>query len=303
MPLFLGVDAGGTKTHAVLVNEQGVLVHEATSGPGNPLSAGDDAALGALQNAVHQTLSDDARSKLAGAHFGMAGAGRPADARKALRLAKALELPCPVSVSDDAKISFYSAADPPGAVLISGTGSIAVAYTKAGEEHRAGGHGYLLGDEGSGYWIGRELVRETLRAADGRNESTALTESVPRLLGFSSLDEVVSAVYAGDVGRADIAALASGIVDLEGPTISKILDEAANELVLCVQAVLYRAGIEDDTPNFVLSGGLLSGDTPLRARVEDRLLEALPGARIPRKLPAPALGAARLARLEHGGFA
>lgn len=303
MPAFLGVDAGGTKTHAVLTDEMGVVVSEATAGPGNPLSVGEVLALASLRDATRQAIAGSSEDDLRAAHFGMAGAGRPADARRAERLLRSLGLLCPVAVSDDAKIAFYAASDPPGAVLVCGTGSLAVAYAEGGRPYRSGGHGYLLGDEGSGYWIGREAVRAALRSADGRGEPTALVKAVPELLSQASLDEVVSAVYAGEIGRLELAALAAGLAELDDPEITRIFASAADELVVAVRATLSGAGIGARSPALVLSGGLLRSDL-LRRSVEERLKRALPpGARILAGGPAPAVGAARLARLAVGGAA
>lgn len=297
-PLFLGVDAGGTKTHAVLAREDGTLVAEARSGPGNPLSAGDCAALASLRAVVYELLARDARMTLGGAHFGVAGAGRPEDLERVERLVRSLKLPCPATVSDDAKVAFHAAADPPGAVLICGTGSIAVAFTPDGTEYRAGGHGYLLGDEGSGYWIGREAVRVALRSADGRGEPTELERIVPEILGRASLEEVVSAAYAGEIDRPEMAALAVRILELEDFEAARIIAAATGELVLAVRTVLAAAGIEAVSPRLVLSGGLLGEGSVLRERMEYHLGQDLPSARIVRgEVSAPAVGAARLARL------
>jgi N-acetylglucosamine kinase-like BadF-type ATPase len=294
--MYLGVDAGGTKTHAVLTDENGVVISEATSGPGNPLSVGEAVALISLRDATRGAITGYSEAALRAAHFGMAGAGRPTDAGRAERLVRSLDLPCPVTVSDDAKAAFYAAADPPGVVLVCGTGSLAVAYAGDGRQHRSGGHGYLLGDEGSGYWIGREAVRAALRSADGRGEPTALVRAVPALLGLASLEEVVSAVYAGGIGRPELAALAAGLARLDDTEIARIFASAADELVLAVRAALSGAGIESEAPALVLSGGLLRGG-PLRRSVEERLKRALPHrVSILAGGTAPAMGAARLAR-------
>lgn len=300
-PLFLGVDAGGTKTHAVLAREDGTPVAEARSGPGNSLSVGNHVALASLRTVVYKLLAKDARMQLGGAHFGVAGAGRPEDLERVERIVRSLKLPCRATVSDDAKVAFYAAADPPGAVLICGTGSIAAAYTVDGGEYRAGGHGYLLGDEGSGYWIGREAIRTALRSADGRGEPTELVRSVPEALMRASLGEVVSAVYAGEIGRPEMAALAVRVLELEDPVAAEISAAAAEELVLAVQAVLAAARIEAASPKLVLSGRLLGEDSVLRGMVGSRLARDLPSIRIVRRIVStPAVGAARLARIEAG---
>ncbi|ABG03595.1 ATPase, BadF/BadG/BcrA/BcrD type [Rubrobacter xylanophilus DSM 9941] len=289
-PLYLGVDAGGTKTHAVLVDADGEMIAEATAGPGNPLSAGEGVARRSLEGAVREALRF---GRPAAAHLGFAGAGRRRDLERIEALVRSLGLPCPFTVSDDAKIAFYAVAGPPGAILVCGTGSIAVAYAPDGASCRAGGHGYLLGDEGSGYWIGREAVRAALRAADGRGGPTRLVEKVPELLGFASLDEVVSAVYEGGMGRSGLAGLAKHVLEIEDSAAHRIVSDAADELALSVRAAVESARIEGDPTPLVLSGGLLNGENALRRAVEARLgrdFEVLASN------PVPAIGAARIAR-------
>jgi glucosamine kinase len=286
-PLYLGVDAGGTKTHAVLVDANGEMIAEATAGPGNPLSAGEEAARRSLEGAVREALR---AGRPVAAHLGFAGAGRRGDWERIEALVRSLGLGCPFAVSDDARIAFQAAADPPGAVLVCGTGSIAAAYASDGSAHRAGGYGYLLGDEGSGYWIGREALRAALRAADGRGEPTRL-ESIPGMLGLSSLEEAVSAVYAGRVGCRELAGLAGHVLGVEDPAARRIAREAARELALAVRAAVRRAGLRGGGVPLVLAGGLLREGSVLREMVVSLLpgLDAVPGE------PVPALGAARLA--------
>ncbi|QYJ16824.1 N-acetylmuramic acid/N-acetylglucosamine kinase [Rubrobacter xylanophilus DSM 9941] len=288
MTLYLGVDAGGTKTHAVLADAAGRVIAEAVAGPGNPLSAGEKTARRSLKEALRTVL---VAGEPAAAHLGFAGAGRRGDRRKITHLVRSLGLGCTFSVSDDAEIAFRAVADPPGVVLVCGTGSIAVAYAPDGTAHRSGGHGYLLGDEGSGYWIGREAVRAALRAADGRGEPTRL-EELPAMLGLSSLEEVVSGVYGGRIGRRKLAEISGWVLGVEDPVARRIAREAARELALCVRAASRGAGLRwgSRTP-LVLAGGLLREGGVLREMV----ISMLPGFCAVSGDPVPALGAARLA--------
>lgn len=288
MSLYLGVDAGGTKTHAVLADAVGRVVAETVAGPGNPLSAGEETARRSLEEALRAVL---AAGEPTAAHLGFAGAGRREDRERVSGLVRSLGLSCPFSVSDDARIAFRAAADPPGVVLVCGTGSIAVAYAPDGTAHRSGGHGYLLGDEGSGYWIGREAVRAALRAADGRGEPTRL-EELPAMLGLSSLEEVVSGVYGGRIGRRELAGIADLILGVEDPVARRIAREAARELALSVRAAAQRAGLRRRSRvPLVLAGGLLREGSVLREMV----VSMLPGFGAVPCDPVPAVGAARLA--------
>jgi glucosamine kinase len=292
---WLGVDAGGTKTHAVLMGPDDDVVAEAVAGPGNPLAVGDEHALESWRAAV----ADVTRiARPVAAHFGVAGAGRPDDLARAGRLAVRVGLECPVTLSDDARIAFRANADFPGAILVVGTGSIAVAYDASGAERRAGGHGNLLGDEGSAYWIGVEAVRAALRAADGRGPATALTDLVPRSLGGVSLDGVVSGTYSREIDRTALARLAPEVVGLDDEIARAITTRAVAELGLALEAVSDRgAGVE---AAIVLAGGLLvEGGSVCRLLVQ-RLAETMPHADVRRSDAPPAIGAARIARESDG---
>jgi glucosamine kinase len=290
---WLGVDAGGTKTHAVVLDEDGAKEAEFTGGPGNPLAVGDEVALASWRDVVSAVTDEET---LAGAHFGVAGAGRPADLRRAGQLATRSGLECPISLSDDARIAFRANADFPGAILVAGTGSIAVAYDASGSDRRAGGHGHLLGDEGSAYWIAVAAVRAALRAADGRGPATALTNLVPALLGVGTLDEIVSGVYSSGFDRTALARFAPEVVALEDEVAGKIKARAVDELVAALEAALGHRTGDETALTVVLAGGLLGEQGCLRGSVEERLRDAMPHVRaIPGSTP-PAVGAARLAR-------
>jgi glucosamine kinase len=288
---WLGVDAGGTKTHAVMLDADGAVEAQSTGGPGNPLAAGDEAALASWRAVVSAVVQEEPLA----AHFGVAGAGRPADLRRARQLAARTGLGCPISLSDDARIAFRADAEYPGAILVVGTGSIAVAYDAAGSERRAGGHGYLLGDEGSAYWIATAAVRAALRATDGRGAATSLTDLVPALLGVDSLDEIVSGVYSSGFDRTTLARLAPEVVALDDEVARAIRDRAVDELMAALEAVTGHRTV-DEAFTVVLAGGLLSEHGSLRRPLEERLLVAMPHVQPTPGSTPPAVGAARIAR-------
>jgi glucosamine kinase len=291
---WLGVDAGGTKTHAVLIGPDDDVEAEAIAGPGNPLAVGDEAALGSWRAAVADVIRI---ARPVAAHFGVAGVGRPQDHARASSLAARTGLVCPVTLSDDARIAFRANAEFPGAILVVGTGSIAVAYDDRGAERRAGGHGYLVGDEGGAYWIGVEAVRAALRAADGRGPATALTDLVPRSLGADSLDGVVTGIYSPVIDRTALARLAPEVVALDDEVARAITTRAVTELVLALEAAVSERGdaAEAGLP-IVLAGGLLVEGGSLRRLLVQRLAETMPYADLRRNHASPAVGAARIAR-------
>ena len=173
MTIAVGVDAGGTGSRAVVVRA-GTVVERRDLGPLNVLLHAD--AVDRLARLVTAVGAVEAG-------FGLAGVRSPADAdRLAAELAE--RTGARVAVGDDADAALAGAfRGAPGIVVIAGTGSGAVGRDAAGRNARAGGHGYLLGDEGSGYWIGREAVRAALRAADGTGPPTVLAALVQEAFG------------------------------------------------------------------------------------------------------------------------
>jgi glucosamine kinase len=296
MSLSLGVDAGGTRTIALAIDEGGNEVARAGSGPGNPLAVGDERAAHSLRAAVESVLAELPETPAA-AHFGMAGAGRPRDEERARRLIESLGLDCPAGLSDDATTSFWSEARPPGIVLVAGTGSIAAALGLDGVVVRSGGYGYLLGDEGSGYWIGQQAVRAALRASDGRASATILTEIVHEMLG-RTLDDVISDAHGGRLDRAALAGIAPAVLAADDDVARAITGRAVDELAALVRSCVARLGAVDaqELP-LVLAGGLLVHNEQFRRRLEQSITGIDPRIDPQVLRHSPALGAARLAAM------
>jgi N-acetylglucosamine kinase-like BadF-type ATPase len=161
------------------------------TGPGaNPNSGGDTA--GALTTALRAAVGDLDRSLILNGVFGIAGAGaagRPAAVAAARRAWRAVGLRGSPAVVTDIAVAFAAGSTAPdGIVVFSGTGAGAAAISDGAIKRRADGYGWLVGDEGSAVWLGREAVRAVLAAYDGRGSPTLLAESVPRaLLGAARL--------------------------------------------------------------------------------------------------------------------
>ena len=231
--IAVGVDAGGSGSRAVVVRD-GVVVARRDLGPINVLLHAD--AVDRLAGAV-----TDAGAAAAG--FGLAGLRSDEHARE-LTAELARRTGARVVVGDDTDAALAGAfAGRPGIVVIAGTGSGAAGRDAAGRTVRVGGHGFLLGDEGGGYWIGREAVRAALRAADGTGPATALTAVVQR--AFGSLAGAETEVHRHPTERGllsrlvpDVAAAAAG-PDAEA---ARILAEAAAYLAELAIAVRARLG-------------------------------------------------------------
>lgn len=189
-PYVVGIDAGGTKTRCVVLTLGGALAGTGTGPGANPNSGGDTA--GALTTALREALGDVDRSHVLTGVFGIAGAGsagRPAAVAGARSAWHAVGLRGSPAVVTDIAVAFAAGTSAPkGIVVFSGTGAGAAVINDGTIVQRADGYGWLVGDEGSAVWLGREAVRAALAAYDGRGSPTLLTESVPRaLLGGSAV--------------------------------------------------------------------------------------------------------------------
>ncbi|MEV2210286.1 BadF/BadG/BcrA/BcrD ATPase family protein [Streptomyces sp. NPDC050997] len=325
--LVVGLDAGGTRTRVVLAvadvvaDADGRPLGEGAAGPGNALTVPVPQLTEHLTEAVADAVPERLRGSVVSVVGGFAGAtaASPDDpghvnARSALIAAlRRLGVPAgPVGICSDIEAAFAAAPGTPadGLALVAGTGAVAMRITDRHGTATVDGDGWLLGDDGSGFWIGRAAVRAALRAADGRGPVTVLAETVGRALGLP--DEAVPsgrwtraareayrmhllpAVMAEPPIRlARFAPLVAEAAAAKDAVAQALLDEAADRLTDTVRALEPSPG-----ERIVATGGLLGPDGPLTPRLTARL-HALgltldwvaDGSR----------GAVALARLAHGG--
>src|SRR5262252_9088242 len=159
---YLGIDGGGSKTSFLLVDEYYNEICHIQSGPSNHLSVGTEAAREAIAQGVSH-LTERPNFVCAG----FAGAGRPDSAAFYREVLQSLIPSAQIIIESDAFVASIGAIGiDPGILLISGTGSIVIGRDKARNMFRIGGWGPYFGDEGSGFWIGREAVRDALHSLD-----------------------------------------------------------------------------------------------------------------------------------------
>jgi N-acetylglucosamine kinase-like BadF-type ATPase len=303
--LVVGLDAGGTRTRAVLADARdGRVLGEGAGGPGNALTVPPAPLTAHLAEAVAQAVPEGARGRVVAVAGGFAGAtGADEDdpgRRNALTALQAALREVGVTASalavgSDIEAAFASAPGAPadGLALVAGTGAVAMRITDRHATATVDGDGWLLGDEGSGFWIGREAVRAALRMADGRGAATALADLVGRALGLPAevlpgrLDDprvpdagswprahreayrshLLPAVMAEPPIRlARLAPLAVEAAQAKDPVAEAILEEAADQLAHTVRALYPRRG-----ERVVATGGLLGPDGPLTAPLTARL--------------------------------
>jgi glucosamine kinase len=176
-------------------------------------------------------------------------------------------------VTNDAELALAGLRGEPGVALIAGTGSIALGVDWAGCVVRVGGWGHLIGDEGSGYDIGRRALRVALRMADGREPRGALLDRVLAHFGAGGHEELIERVYA-EQGKSAVAGLAPAVLrEARGGDVvaGAIVREAADELAQAAATAARMISGVDDALALALSGGLLVADGWYRRAVVRRI--------------------------------
>jgi N-acetylglucosamine kinase-like BadF-type ATPase len=285
MDLVVGVDAGGTSTRAVVAEVHGAVIGRGSAGPGNPLTVGFEAAAEAMGSAVRAALGSLPPSRVARGVLGIAGTSclTPGNGLPAYeKVWNSLDLTAPMVVVGDVVTAFAAGAHAPsGVVLIAGTGAIAAHIDGERVVRTVDGNGWLLGDFGSGRWIGLAALRAAVR-----DWSSPFAAAVAGQVSVSSADDLVAWAQRLPFPEIDaLAPLVCRLSQLADPQARAITSSAAAELVSTLDEL-------SPTGPVVLAGSLLSNDTPVREKVRailhTRAVETTTSTD-------PAAGAARLA--------
>jgi len=192
MHKILAIDAGGTSTRAVVADEHGHCTGFGLAGGGNPISAGPEVALDSYSTATRRALAASSADEQTFSCILIAMAGKSGGlppGRISDRL-ESLGVHGPIHLESDLLAMFCSGTpSPEGYALVAGTGSVAARVREHRLERVAGGTGWLLGDDGSGFWIGHRVTRAVVAALDGLGPETALTDLLLTSLGLERMDE------------------------------------------------------------------------------------------------------------------
>jgi glucosamine kinase len=272
-PLVIGGDCGGTSTRVVVTTVDGAVVGRGVGGPGNPVARPPAETAAALVAAVRAALGDLDPGRVVGAVVGVAGYSRLATPEGAAAYASAWStsgVPAPLRTVGDAVVAYAAGGHdvPTGSVLIAGTGAIACEIVDWEVRRRVDGIGWLLGDEGSGFWFGVAAARHTAHALHA-GTSGALVSAVHAAVGGAGPEGFVSAFYA--LARDKMAALAPLVFEAArggDPAAATIVADGADRLSRTLLALPPGAG------PIVLAGGLLTAVPELTAAVQLRLRSA-----------------------------
>lgn len=302
--LVLGIDAGGTKTVCQLANDRAEVLAETKRGGANLQAVGELEVEKVLHEVMEEAIGD--RDIVPAAIcLGIAGVDRQEDASVVRAIMRRIGYKAKTLVVNDALVALEAGApEHPGVVVIAGTGSIAYGRNGLNQAARAGGWGYVLGDEGSGYWIGRAALRAVLRAADRRGPSTRLTGLLLEYYGVAKAQDLIHQVYHGVQRPSAIAALSQCVQSAftAGDAVAiGILRAAADELESSALSVAKRLELVGAAFPFVLSGGIFRAVPWLEEELARRLPLASPRSEVVLLGVEPAIGAVRLALADARG--
>lgn len=275
----VGLDGGGTKTAASVLDGQGKEIFRTLAGAVN--------VNGETEERVRETISrifSDLSSLPGGIEscravcIGAAGISNPKTVPILTDAVRRTGYAGPLFLLGDQETALAGALGrPDGVILIAGTGSICYGKKEDGTAFRAGGWGHLIDDGGSGYAIGRDILSAVVRAQDGRGPATQLSEKVFEALGASSLQEVIAFTYGRGTRKQEIAALAPLVTEAAGKgdgVALEICRKAAEELFLLAQTVQCRMGVSSG--KLAMAGGILLKDPMIQALFLSRMKTRFP---------------------------
>ncbi len=304
--LFLGIDAGGTKTHALIADARGHVRGVGLAGPGNWESVGLEGALAAYREALKAALADAslAVTQLAAAGYGLAGYDWPSDDERLRPLLARLGVPGPYELVNDTAVALRAGTeDDVGVVIISGTGTTVAGRNPAGERWRTFGEGEELGDIGGASDIARLALRAVARAYTGAGPETMLSEQLVEHYGAPSVIAMLESFVRDRVPRpgAALAPLVFAAADAGDAAAAEIIRHVGHEQGLNAAAIIRRLGMEALTFPVVLAGGVFrSRSAELVAAIMEPVRAIAPHAH-PRLLHAPPVAGGVLLAMEAAG--
>ncbi len=302
----IGVDGGGTKTEFALLDYSGNVISQARGESTNYQVIGGKKLKQELLKGFDTVMNNSnvPAGKIEHVFLGLAGAGRESDRKEIITLFDDTEFNKKITVDSDAMVALAGAfGTGAGIIIISGTGAICFGKNNEGKIVRSGGWGYLLGDEGSGYFIGREAIIAALKDLDGRGEKTLLRQRLEKHFNLTSIDQIIPHIYQNRIDRVAIAELAPIVFDQakQGDMIAEeIIRNASKELGVLAKAVAQQLNFESDEIKVALIGSIFRQKEMLINEISKELYEISWNVEISDPMLPPQYGAALLALQKSG---
>ncbi len=286
--LVIGVDGGGTGTTAwIATSSAGPLdppLGRGAAGPSNPRAVGFGTAQANIAAAIAAAFENAGlpRATAAAACCGLSGAGRAEEQETMRDWAQREGFARLVRVTHDAEtilataIGTPASTQPGGIALIAGTGSLAWGRTANGTVDRTGGWGYLLGDEGGGYWVALAGLRAAVRSADGRGQPTHLLPRLLDALNRHHPEELIAKVYGAETTRDQLAQLARVVFESAATdgVAAEIVTAAAEELARLTATLARKLALPGHAYTLAMTGSLLVHQPPFRELIVSLLRDA-----------------------------
>ncbi|SFJ69476.1 N-acetylglucosamine kinase [Thermoflavimicrobium dichotomicum] len=295
---LLAVDGGGTKSLAIFMNMEEQILGQGQAGSCNYQGVGKHTAAKSLISCLKEAIADFERKQkpesfssieVECAVFGMAGLDTKQDRQVILEMIREVlqEVqihPRHLWVENDGFATLLGETEgKPGILIIAGTGSIVYGVNEEGIYARTSGWGHRIGDEGSGYWIGKQAVTAILRAEDGRGKKTRLGDWIFPHIGATSGEELVNWVYGPQYSIEKMAELAPFVYQAyqAGDEVAQeILQKASEELFIAARAVIHQLQLVEKPFQIILQGGILKHIDFVRQSLIQQLQDYVPLAEI-----------------------
>lgn len=304
--LYLGVDGGGTKTHAALMSENREIIGEGDAGPSNPLRVGVETAVANIIKAMTTAadLAGVSKHDISAATLGLAGVRR-SDLKQRVKQSFSTQTKIrQTEVLTDAEIALFATTlGRPGIVVIAGTGSVCLGMNAQGEMAIAGGWGPLAGDEGGGVGIARMALQAVAKASDGRGIATQLSQRASEYFRASGPENLIVAIYSPQVDNTRIAGFARHVVEAaqSGDSVARqIILESGTELGLAACAVIEKLGLQNKKVPVGTVGSIFNAGDLLTAPMLRTIKTIAPKAFLAEPKMPPAHAAALMALLRNG---
>ncbi len=296
MEYFLGVDIGGTKTHALIADGNGAVLGFAQGGPGNWEGVGYEGFTRVLLATVRKALDMAGLEvgQIAGAGMGIGGYDWPSQRQPHLEAIRPLGLRCPLEIVNDAVLGILAGAeDGWGVSVVAGTGCNCRGWNKdrTREGRVVGGHGEWSGEYAGGYDIVARAMRAIVFEWVRRGPATALTPAFIERLGAKSLDDLVEGVYLGWYSFDPSLVLLTFEVARQGDEQAlEVVRWAGEELGMMAVSVIRQLELEAEAFDVVLIGSLYKGHPLLTETLAETVHRVAPRARLKRLDAPPVVG-------------
>lgn len=299
MNFYIGMDGGGTKTKAVICDEKLNILHEETGGPSNFLLLGTEKVSETLLKLIQECKKklDINYGDIASIVLGTTGAGRRNDAetleRAFIKYASDRGAVLPAfRVESDARIALEGAfSGKSGSILIAGTGSIMFGKDCSGQIHRVGGFGRFIGDEGSGYMIGRMGLIAVAKSYDGRGKHSLLQDMLKDR--FSDPQLLITAVYKNNFDIASVTPLVVKAAEEGDEVCLRIIEEQSDELIAHILAMQECLGEKE--LRLCLIGSTITTDNFYASSFKAKIAAKCPMVKLQEANYQPAIGAVLMA--------